>query len=173
MNILIIDDDAKSHHAATVAAQAAGHRATVVPGNGEALSSALHQSYDLALWHLPGGHDSPESSRNMLRELAHSRPGLRIVPFATCEDETPVGEFMGTLITMGEELSQAENNGHGDAPVNGEQVLPGARISIKSLEQEHIRRIVESTQSLAEAAEVLGIDAATLYRKRKRYRIAQ
>ncbi|MEZ0274257.1 MAG: helix-turn-helix domain-containing protein [Roseimicrobium sp.] len=41
------------------------------------------------------------------------------------------------------------------------------------MEQEHIRRIVESTQSLAEAAEVLGIDAATLYRKRKRYRIAQ
>jgi transcriptional regulator of acetoin/glycerol metabolism len=97
---------------------------------------------------------------------------LRVVPFATCEDDTPADEFLGNLITMSEELSQAEN-GHGDSSENGEQVLPGARISIKSLEQEHIRRIVESTQSLAEAAEVLGIDAATLYRKRKRYRIAQ
>ena len=79
---------------------------------------------------------------------------------------------MANLISMSEELGQARN-GHDSPHVNGEQVLPGARISIKSLEQEHIRRIVENTQSLAEAAEVLGIDAATLYRKRKRYRIAQ
>ena len=172
MNILIIDDNARSHHAASEAAQAAGHRATVVPGNGEALSSALDQPYDLALWHLPASSDDPESGRNVLRELANSRPGLRVVPFATCEDDTPVSEFLGSLITMSEELSQP-GNGRGESSVNGEQVLPGARISIKSLEQEHIRRIVESTQSLAEAAEVLGIDAATLYRKRKRYRIAQ
>ena len=173
MNILIIDDNARSHHAASEAAHAAGHRATIVPGNGEALSTALDQPYDLALWHLPAVSDNPDSSRNVLREIAHTRPGLRVVPFATCEDDTPVGEFLGNLITLSEELSEAEKNSRGDAPAEGEQVLPGARISIKSLEQEHIRRIVESTQSLAEAAEVLGIDAATLYRKRKRYRIVQ
>jgi len=47
----------------------------------------------------------------------------------------------------------------------------GARISIEQLECEHIRRIMHSTDSLHEAAEVLGIDAATLYRKRKRYQL--
>lgn len=171
MNILIIDDDARSHHVASQAAQAAGHQATVVTADKEALSTALHQPYDLALWHLPANSDTPESSRTIMRELAHSRPDLRVVPFATCEDDTPVDAFLGNLISMSEELGQAEN-GHDKVPMNGEQVLPGARVSIKSLEQEHIRRIVESTQSLAEAAEVLGIDAATLYRKRKRYRIA-
>jgi DNA-binding NtrC family response regulator len=172
MNILIIDNDAKCHHAATQAAQAAGHRATVVADSGEALSSALHQPYDLALWHVPAANDAPGSSRNVLKEVEHTCPALRVVPYATCEDHTPVDEFMGALISLTEELGPP-GNGHGESHVNGEQVVPGARISIKSLEQEHIRRIVENTQSLAEAAEVLGIDAATLYRKRKRYRISQ
>lgn len=172
MNILIIDNDAKSHRAATQAAQAAGHHATVVPDSGEALSSALHQPYDLALWHVPATNDAPESSRNVLKEVAHTCPELRVVPYATCEDHTPVDEFIGNLISLSEELGH-NGHGHDESQMNGEQVVPGARISIKSLEQEHIRRIVENTQSLAEAAEVLGIDAATLYRKRKRYRISQ
>lgn len=47
----------------------------------------------------------------------------------------------------------------------------GQRISIEKLECEHIRRIMSVTDSLQEAAEVLGIDAATLYRKRKRYQL--
>lgn len=44
---------------------------------------------------------------------------------------------------------------------------PGSRVSLKSLEEEHIRRVLAGTKSLQEAAEVLGIDPATLYRKRK------
>ncbi len=47
----------------------------------------------------------------------------------------------------------------------------GGRISIESLEREHIRRVMAATDSLDEAAQVLGIDAATLYRKRKRYQL--
>ena len=45
---------------------------------------------------------------------------------------------------------------------------PGAKLSLEQLEELHIRRIVDSTKSLTEAAEVLGIDQATLYRKRKK-----
>jgi NtrC-family two-component system response regulator AlgB len=41
-------------------------------------------------------------------------------------------------------------------------------ISLEKLEEIHIRRVLEQTKSLAEAAEVLGIDQATLYRKRKK-----
>jgi NtrC-family two-component system response regulator AlgB len=52
---------------------------------------------------------------------------------------------------------------------NSVAVGVGQRISLDDLEREHIRSIVASTASLQEAAEVLGIDAATLYRKRKRY----
>ncbi len=44
----------------------------------------------------------------------------------------------------------------------------GAPISLEKLEELHIRRVLEGTPSLVEAAETLGIDQATLYRKRKK-----
>ena len=50
-------------------------------------------------------------------------------------------------------------------------IQPGQRVSLDELEKEHIRCIIANTGSLQEAAEVLGIDAATLYRKRKRYEL--
>lgn len=54
--------------------------------------------------------------------------------------------------------------------VEGEtsNIVPGASISIEDLETEHIRRILARTRTLQEAAEILGIDQATLYRKRKK-----
>jgi NtrC-family two-component system response regulator AlgB len=45
----------------------------------------------------------------------------------------------------------------------------GNRISLEELEREHIMRIIEIAGSMDEAAQILGIDPATLYRKRKRY----
>jgi NtrC-family two-component system response regulator AlgB len=45
----------------------------------------------------------------------------------------------------------------------------GNRVSLEDLEREHILRIIEVASSMDEAAQILGIDPATLYRKRKRY----
>lgn len=45
----------------------------------------------------------------------------------------------------------------------------GNRITLEELEREHILRIIEIASSMDEAAQILGIDPATLYRKRKRY----
>jgi NtrC-family two-component system response regulator AlgB len=45
----------------------------------------------------------------------------------------------------------------------------GARLSLERLEAEHIRRILQSTPTIEEAASILGIDPSTLYRKRKKY----
>ncbi|MGE5284867.1 MAG: sigma-54-dependent transcriptional regulator [Actinomycetota bacterium] len=65
----------------------------------------------------------------------------------------------------------------------GVEVLPGAfsraeatpaigdLVSLGKIEEEHIRRVLASTGSLQEAAEVLGIDQATLWRRRKQYGI--
>ena len=47
----------------------------------------------------------------------------------------------------------------------------GDPLSLDVIEENHIRRILASTKSLQEAAELLGIDQATLWRKRKQYRI--
>jgi NtrC-family two-component system response regulator AlgB len=61
----------------------------------------------------------------------------------------------------------AAEPGAGPQP-GGHLLLAGELISLEKLEEAHIRRVVERTKSLTEAAEVLGIDQATLYRKRKR-----
>jgi NtrC-family two-component system response regulator AlgB len=47
----------------------------------------------------------------------------------------------------------------------------GDRIPLSMVEENHIRRVLAATKSLQEAAEVLGIDQATLWRKRKQFGI--
>ena len=47
-------------------------------------------------------------------------------------------------------------------------VTVGARVTLDALEAEHLRRILALAHNLDEAARVLGIDPATLYRKRQK-----
>lgn len=51
---------------------------------------------------------------------------------------------------------------------NKHELMPGSPITLEALETEHIRLIVERSESLEMAAHILGIDPATLYRKRKK-----
>jgi len=44
-----------------------------------------------------------------------------------------------------------------------------ADLSLKEVERRHIEHVVADSQTLVEAAARLGIDTATLWRKRKRY----
>jgi len=50
----------------------------------------------------------------------------------------------------------------------GDAAGAGAMITVDQLEEIHIRRILERTASMVQAAEILGMDQATLYRKRKK-----
>jgi len=50
-------------------------------------------------------------------------------------------------------------------------VKVGHHVSLEALEKEHVRRVVSTTDTLEEAATVLGIDPATLYRKRQKYEL--
>jgi NtrC-family two-component system response regulator AlgB len=47
----------------------------------------------------------------------------------------------------------------------------GDPVSLEKIEEEHIRRILATTKSLQEAADLLGMDQATLWRRRKKYGI--
>jgi two-component system, NtrC family, response regulator AlgB len=47
-------------------------------------------------------------------------------------------------------------------------VQVGSRVTIEALEAEHIRRVLAISRNLEEAARTLGIDPATLYRKRQK-----
>ena len=66
------------------------------------------------------------------------------------------------LADLPDKLSQ------GAAGLNGAGVQVGMRISLEQLENEHIRRIIAQTSTMEEAAQVLGVDPATLYRRRKK-----
>lgn len=62
----------------------------------------------------------------------------------------------------------------GVAPVdaaNGGRLRAGDDVTVDELERAHIEAILASAASLDGAAKTLGIDASTLYRKRKRYGI--
>jgi NtrC-family two-component system response regulator AlgB len=47
----------------------------------------------------------------------------------------------------------------------------GDPVTIEKIEEEHIRRILATSKSLQDAADILGIDQATLWRRRKKYGI--
>jgi len=48
------------------------------------------------------------------------------------------------------------------------RVAVGGRVTLDELEAEHIRRVLAQTRTLDDAAKMLGIDPATLYRKRQK-----
>jgi len=48
------------------------------------------------------------------------------------------------------------------------KIAVGSDVSLEALEEAHIRGILGRASSLDSAAKTLGIDPATLYRKRKR-----
>jgi NtrC-family two-component system response regulator AlgB len=47
----------------------------------------------------------------------------------------------------------------------------GDPVTLEKIEEQHIRRVLVTTKSLQEAADILGIDQATLWRRRKKYGI--
>ena len=57
---------------------------------------------------------------------------------------------------------------NGTATNGQESLQPGALVSLEQLEELHVRRVLERTNTVTEAAHVLGIDQATIYRKRKK-----
>lgn len=59
----------------------------------------------------------------------------------------------------------------GTVSTAGKSTLPvvGSPLSLEELENAHIKALLDTMPSLADAARVLGIDQATLYRKRKKF----
>jgi NtrC-family two-component system response regulator AlgB len=61
--------------------------------------------------------------------------------------------------------------GGGDQLSDARPVELGDRVPFEKVEEAHIRRVLARTSSLEEAADVLEIDVATLWRKRRKYGI--
>jgi NtrC-family two-component system response regulator AlgB len=76
------------------------------------------------------------------------------------------------ILARGEKISAvdlpAEMRLENIAAVNPEAAV-GAPLSLARLEELHVRKVLERIPNLGEAAGILGIDQATLYRKRKKF----
>ena len=57
------------------------------------------------------------------------------------------------------------------AAVAAAAVAVGDPVSLDRIEEAHVRRVLAGSRSLQAAADVLGIDLATLWRRRKKYGI--
>ena len=72
------------------------------------------------------------------------------------------------ILSSGEQIELTDLPEEFHAKAEDSAVRPGHFVTIERLEEEHLRRVVAKVDSLDQAARILGIDIATLYRKRKR-----
>ncbi len=73
------------------------------------------------------------------------------------------------ILGSGDRIARADFPGN-FTPAAGATAI-GDMVPLSTIEELHIRRIMANTSSLQEAADVLGIDQATLWRRRKTYGI--
>jgi NtrC-family two-component system response regulator AlgB len=74
----------------------------------------------------------------------------------------------GNRINLEDLPAELRGQAIAEAKGNGAPLEVGSLVSMEKLEEAHLRKVLARTSNLAEAAEVLGIDQATLYRKRKK-----
>lgn len=75
------------------------------------------------------------------------------------------------ILTKGDEVAAEDLPGATPAASveNDDDALqPGALVSLEQIEALHVRRVLDRTATVTEAAQILGIDQATIYRKRKK-----
>ena len=75
----------------------------------------------------------------------------------------------GVILASGPEVGLAELPAQIGAERPPSVMEVGGAVTLEQLESEHIRRVLQNGPNLDEAADILGIDPSTLYRKRKRY----
>jgi NtrC-family two-component system response regulator AlgB len=72
-----------------------------------------------------------------------------------------------TILSAGDTIELHDLPEEFGAPANP-AVAVGARVTLDALEAEHLRRVLALSHNLDDAARTLGIDPATLYRKRQK-----
>jgi NtrC-family two-component system response regulator AlgB len=74
----------------------------------------------------------------------------------------------GVILTTDDEVGLSHLPVQVGNPPAGGRIEIGGMVTLEELENEHIRRVLAGSPSLEDAAETLGIDPSTLYRKRKK-----
>lgn len=74
----------------------------------------------------------------------------------------------GVILTADDEVGLAHLPVQIGQPAATSRVEVGGPVTLEALENEHVRRLLAAAPSLEDAAQTLGIDPSTLYRKRKK-----
>ncbi|HEY3757979.1 MAG TPA: sigma-54 dependent transcriptional regulator [Opitutaceae bacterium] len=137
---------------------------------------------------LPGLKDRPEDLPRLADELRRfyaGRMGKKLTAFSAAAEAALAGyPWPGNLRELSNVIERAVILSNGpfidlnDLPEElrtgiRPAVNVGMRVSLQDLEEEHIRRILAMARNLDEAARILAIDPATLYRKRQRMGMLQ
>ncbi len=108
--------------------------------------------FDEASWDLIRRHNWPGNIRELRNFIE------RQVLLADCIPIS-IDPNISTIVQ-----SNTNDNNVDDA---SDSIHLGDRCTLKEIEREHVRRVIDACETLSEAAEVLGIDPTTLYRKRR------
>ncbi|MEO6874482.1 MAG: sigma-54 dependent transcriptional regulator [Opitutaceae bacterium] len=132
---------------------------------------------------LPGLHDRPGDLAHFAenyRKFFSARLGKKITAFSPAASTAFAGYGWpgnlrelrnvierATILAGGETIELFDLPEEFGGPADP-TVAVGARVTLEALEAEHLRRILGHSRNLDDAAKVLGIDPATLYRKRQK-----
>jgi NtrC-family two-component system response regulator AlgB len=117
-------------------------------------------------------HFSAQCGRKLTGFTDEAASAIRLYPWPGNLRELRNAIERAAILATGELVEAddfpAELRAGASAAVGADVAPLGTLVSLEQLEEIHVRRVLEQTDSLIQAAEVLGIDQATLYRKRKK-----
>jgi DNA-binding NtrC family response regulator len=183
MNILLIDDDLQLRKSLRLALETMKHQVVEAANGAEAKALVQQSAFHVAFLDLRLGK---EHGLDLLPELLRLAPEVAVVvvtafaTFQTAVDALHLGaldylpkpftpEQVRQVFARVMRIRQAAAQGESPKVAGPGGVEVGSHATLDELEAEHIRRVLASAASLEEAADVLGIDPSTLYRKRKRF----
>jgi DNA-binding NtrC family response regulator len=166
--VLIIDDEKNNRITLSACLEALGCQVTAIATASEALAALERQPFDLAFLDL---RLKEMSGLDLIPKLLSLSPHLYIViitAYATLEtavDAVKRGarDYLAKPFSL-TQIRDLLNNLAGrlsDVPVLG------GDYTVEQIEREHILRVMARSSTLEEAAQILGIDPSTLWRKRK------
>lgn len=168
--VLVVDDEKNTRITLSACLEAMGCRVTAIATASEALAALERQPFDLAFLDL---RLKEMSGLDLIPKLLSLSPHLYIViitAYATLETAVEAvkrgaRDYLAKPFT----LAQIRDLLNSLAARLSDVPMLGGDYTLGQIEREHILRIMARTSTLDEAAQILGIDPSTLWRKRKAY----
>lgn len=201
LEVLVVDDEANIRKTLKMCLESKGHRVTLAGTTRDALDQTSVHPFDLAFVDLRLGTEAGLDLIPQLLEIRPALKIVVITAHASIETAVEAvrrgaADYLAKPFTpaqvtlaarkLGElrdlerrieslEREKAALSGESrrvaSRPAAGSPAKLGDPVTLERIEEEHIRKVLAASPSLEEAAKVLGIDQATLWRKRKQYDI--